>query len=96
MCAAFRLNGTLGRTGAMMEKELEPYWPPRRMHKKPSGKQLLAYKGFCALCGIYSRRNLTRADYIDPVQQSHATGVLCANCFSEITEAQDDRVAGDE
>ncbi len=80
----------------MAGKEPEPYWPPRRLDGKPNGKQVLIYKGFCALCSTYSRHNLTKADYIDPVKQSHAQGLLCADCFSEVTEAQDDRNPGDE
>lgn len=81
---------------AKTEEETQPYWPPKRMDKQPNGKQPLVYKGFCALCGTYSRHNLTRADYLDPVKQFRTSGLVCDDCFSEVMEAQEDVGFGDE
>ncbi len=68
------------------EQAPEPYWPPKRFDRQADGKQKFGYKGFCAMCGTYSRRNLTRADYLDPVGQFRTSGLLCADCFAEVTE----------
>ncbi len=71
------------------EKQPEIYWPSKRFDKLSDGKQPLVYKGFCAVCGTYSRRNLTLADYVDPVKQFRTSGLLCADCFSEVAEIQE-------
>jgi len=81
---------------ANTEKEAEPYWPSKRMDRQPAGKQPMVYKGFCALCGTYSRRNLARSDYFDPIKQFRTSGLLCADCFSEVTEALEGQDSGDE
>ena len=68
----------------------KPYWPPNRLDRQPGDKQVFSYKGFCAVCGTYSRRNLTRADYIDPIGKFRTSGLICGDCFAEVTETDED------